>query len=375
MTTTLLEPPAAAVPAKAEPGRIRLRRVTGAGVGSLFGAAAGAIGATWVVFERVLPLSGGFGFWVCAYLVFLGLYAAICSTQWPRKVVVDRLVAVLLATAGLLVLAVVLDQIGYTVFRGSDALGHGNFFTKTMALAGPLDPLTSGGVVHALVGSLEQMGLASALAVPLGVLAALFLVEVGGPLSRPVRTIVEAMTALPEIIAGLFVYAFLILSLGFSASGFAASVALAVTMIPIVTRASEVVLRLVPGGLREASYALGASQVRTVFNVVLPTARSGLATAVILAMARAVGETSPVLLTSGFTKELNVDPFSGPQTSLPLYIFNYVKYPQPMMVSRAFGAGMALMFMVLVLFAVARLIGGKPPGQLSRRQQRRVRRA
>src|SRR4051812_41711669 len=135
MTTTLLEPPTAVAAQTVEPRRIRLRRVTGAGVVSLFGAALGAIGATWVVFERVLPLSGGFGFWVCAYLVFLALYASICSTQWPRKVVVDRLVAVLLATAGLLVLAVVLDQIAYTVFRGSDALGHANFFTKTMALA------------------------------------------------------------------------------------------------------------------------------------------------------------------------------------------------------------------------------------------------
>jgi phosphate transport system permease protein len=376
MTTTLLDPAAeVAAPEPRPPRRIRIRRVTGAGSASLLAAAAGAVAGTWVVYERVLPLSGGLGFWTCTYLVFLALYAAICLTQWPRKVVVDRVVAVLLATAGLLVLAVVLDQIGYTVFRGSDALGHGNFFSDTMALAGPLDPLTSGGIVHALVGSLEQMAIASAIAVPLGLLAALFLVEVGGGLARPVRTIVEAMTALPEIIAGLFVYAFLILSLGVEASGFAASVALAVTMIPIVTRASEVVLRLVPGGLREASYALGASQVRTVFNVVVPTARSGLATAVILAMARAVGETSPVLLTAGFTKELNVNPFSGPQTSLPLYIFNYVKYPQATMVSRAFGAGLALMIMVLVLFAIARVIGGKPPGQLSRRQQRRVRRA
>jgi phosphate transport system permease protein len=217
------------------------------------------------------------------------------------------------------------------------------------------------------------MAIASVIAVPLGILAALFLVEVGGPLSRPVRTIVEAMTALPEIIAGLFVYAFLVLSLGVQRCGAAAAVALAVTMIPIVTRASEVILRLVPGGLREASYALGASQVRTVFNVVLPTARSGLATAVILAMARAVGETSPVLFTSGFTAEFNANPFSGPQASLPIYIWNYYKYPQQQMVARAFGAGLALMVMVLVLFALARIIGGKPPGQLTRRQQRRVR--
>src|SRR5262249_48538540 len=144
---------------------------------------------------------------------------------------------------------------------------------------------------------------------------------------------------------------------------------------PIVTRASEVILRLVPGGLREASYALGASQVKTVFTVVLPTARSGMATAVILAMARAVGETSPVLLTAGFTSGVDANPFSGPQTSLPLYIWTYVRFPQATMVSRAFGAALALMLMVLVLFALARFIGGKAPGELSRRQRKRIERS
>jgi phosphate transport system permease protein len=189
-----------------------------------------------------------------------------------------------------------------------------------------------------------------------------------------VRTIVEAMTALPEIIAGLFIYAFAILSLGLDQSGFAAALALTVMMIPIVTRSSEVILRLVPGGLREASYALGASQARTVFTIVLPTARSGLATAVILAMARAVGETSPVLLTAGFTSGMNTNPFSGPQVSLPLYIYSYVRFPQPTMVARAFGAGLALMLMVLALFALARFLGGKNPGELTRRQRRRMQR-
>lgn len=352
--------------------RIHIPKVTGAGVASLVGSAMAALGLTWVVFERVLPLSGELGFWICAYVVFLAMYTCVCSTQWPTKVVVDKLVAVVLSTATLLVLAVVLDQIIYTVFRGSSAVEHGNFFTDTMALAGPLDPLTSGGLMHALVGSLEQMAIASLISVPLGVLAALFLVEVGGRLAKPVRTIVEAMTALPEIIAGLFIYAFVILSLGVGASGFAAALALTVMMIPIVTRASEVILRLVPNGLREASYALGASQVRTVFTVVLPTARSGLATAVILAMARAVGETSPVLLTAGFTSDLNANPFSGPQTSLPLYIWSYVRYPQPNMVARAFGAGLALMAMVLILFFVARLVGGRAPGQMSKRRARRL---
>jgi phosphate transport system permease protein len=376
MASTTLDPPVGAE-AEAPPRerRVRIVRFTEEGVWTLVGSAVGALALVWVLYQRVLPLTGAFGFWLCCYGVFLVFYTAAGLMQWAPKDVVDRLVAVVLATVGLLVLVIVLDQIGYTIFRGSSAVRHPNFFTQTMAVTGPLDPLSSGGVRHAMVGSLEQMGLATVFSVPLGLLAALFLVEVGGVMARPVRTIVEAMTALPEIIAGLFVYAFVILSLGVQASGFAASLALTVMMIPIVTRTAEVILRLVPGGLREASYALGASQARTVWNVVLPTARSGLSTAVVLAMARAVGETSPVLLTAGFASDLNSDPFSNPQTSLPLYIWNYVKYPQHDMVSRAFGAGLALMIMVLILFFIARLIGGKAPGELTRRQRRRLARA
>lgn len=352
--------------------RVRMPKVTQEDAASLIGSALGAVSLTWVLYERVLPFSGALGFWLVAYVAFLALYAGVCGAQNPRRIVADKVVTVGVASAGLLVLAVVVDQIGYVIVRGFQALKHANFFTQTMSLTGPLQPLTSGGMLHALVGSLEQMAIASVIAVPLGVFAALFLVEVGGPLARPVRIIVEAMTALPEIIAGLFIYAFLVLSLGLQQSGFAAALALTVMMIPIVTRASEVILRLVPNGLREASYALGASQVRTVFGVVLPTARSGLATAVILAMARAVGETSPVLLTAGFTSGMNTNPFAGPQTSLPLFIYSYVKFPQPSMVVRAFGAALALMLMVLFLFTLARIIGGKAPGELSRRQRKRM---
>jgi phosphate transport system permease protein len=376
VTATLPSAPAVPVdqvPAPAPPrARVRLRTIEGSDVASVAGSFLAAVSLVWVIYERVLPLSGALGFWLCVYASFVVIYALVTGQQHDRRVVVDRLVSLVLITAAGLVLGVVVEQIGYIVYRGHLALSHGNFFTQTMAFTGPLDPLTSGGMWHAVVGSLEQMGLATAFSVPLGIAAALFLVEVGGPLARPVRTIVEAMTALPEIIAGLFIYAVLIITFGLQTSGFAASLALTVMMIPVVTRTSEVILRLVPGNLREASYALGASQARTVFGVVLPTARSGLATAVVLAMARAIGETSPVLLTAGFTKELNANPFSGPQVSLPLYIFNYVRDPQKVEVQRAFGAGLALMIMVLVLFTIARKLGGKAPGELTRRQQRRL---
>jgi len=185
------------------------------------------------------------------------------------------------------------------------------------------------------------------------------------------------MTALPSIVAGLFIYAFAVLTLGLPQSGLAASLAVAVVMLPTVTRASEVVIRVVPGTLREASFALGASHWRTVWNVILPTCRSGLATAVVLAMARGIGETAPVLLTAGFTNELNLNPVHGWQATLPTFIITSVlddgQFPN--YIARAFGAGFALMLIVLILFTIARLLGGGTPGELTKRQRRKVNRA
>ena len=147
--------------------------------------------------------------------------------------------------------------------------------------------------------------------------------------------------------------------------------AISVMMLPIISRASDVVLRLVPGTLKEASYALGSGQWRTVWNVVLPTAKSGLTTAVILGTARGIGETSPVLLTAGFTAALNTNPFSGPMISLPLATFEFVKSPQENFIIRGFGTAAVLLVLVLLLFIVARTIGGRGPGNLSRRQLRK----
>jgi phosphate transport system permease protein len=141
-------------------------------------------------------------------------------------------------------------------------------------------------------------------------------------------------------------------------------------MLPIIIRSADVVLRLVPGTLVEASYALGASTWRTVWTVVLPTARSGLATAVILGTARGIGETSPVLLTAGFTKYMNTNPFDGPQVSLPLATFDFIKSPEPSEVARGFGTAALLLILVLLLFVIARTIGGRGPGRPTRRQAR-----
>src|SRR5499427_2863179 len=205
--------PAAPLPA-AEP-RVLLRRVTPEGAATLAGAAAGALGLVWVLYERVLLFSGVLGFWLCWYAVFLALYAAMAALQWDTREVLHRVTTVAFVTGGVLTLVIVLGQVLYTLLRGSAAVRHLSFFVQSAAFAGPDTALTTGGVLHAMIGTAEQIALATLFSVPLAVAAALFLAEVGGALARPVRIIVEAMTALPDVIAGLFIYALFILTLGF----------------------------------------------------------------------------------------------------------------------------------------------------------------
>ena len=338
---------------------------------AVIGAAAASLAATTVLVTQLAPISGPIAFTVVAYLLFVLFYALLVSADESGPVVRDRIVLVAVHSLAFTVLAALIFVVLFSVIRGSDALFHLNFFTQDMSLAGPLDPLSDGGVLHAIVGSLIQIGIALAITIPLGITTAVFLNEVPGRFSRFVRTIVEAMTALPSIVAGLFIYASVILVLGLEKSGFAASLAISVMMLPIMIRAADVVLRLVPGTLKEASVGLGAGQWQTVWRVVLPTSRSGLVTAIILATARGIGETSPVLLTSGSTAYLNVDPLHGPMVSLPLAIFQFVKSPEPTMIARGFGTAAVLMLLVVILFVIARVIGGQTIAKKERAADRR----
>lgn len=342
---------------------------------ALLGAAAGALAIAVLLFGWIAPLSGVVGFIVVAFLSFVAIYALLVSTTGDGREVVDRVMTVVLASAGVILFGALIFVVVFTLLRGFPALVHLNFFYQDMEFAGPLDGLDVGGVAHAIVGTLIQIGIALAISIPLGIVTALFLNEVGGRFARFVRTIVDAMTALPSIVAGLFVYSAIILVFTHERSGFAAALAITVMMLPIIVRASDVVLRLVAGHLREASYALGASRWRTVWHVVLPTARSGLVTAVILGTARGIGETSPVLLTSGITNVMNTNPFQGPMISLPLQVFDFVRSPEPNIIARGFGTAAVLMLLVLALFAFARVIGGRGAGNLSPRQQRAARSA
>lgn len=354
-----------------EQTRRRIGGIRHTDVFALIGALAAATATTGLLWTQFSPFTGVVGYVVTSWVLFVVTYALLVSFDEDRPTMWNRIAAAVVVSLFALLLAGLAFVIGYTFLRGWHAMVHTNFYTQDLRSAGPLDPLTVGGIKHAIIGTLIEIGITLAIAVPLGLLGAVFLHEIPGRFSRFVRTVVEAMTALPDILAGLFVYATLILIFGLDTSGLAASCALAVTILPIIIRAGDVVLRLVPGSLKEASYALGAGQFRTVWNILLPTARSGLATAVILGAARAIGETSPVLLTAGFTADLNTDPIHGPMVSLPLEAFQDVQSSQQAMVERGFGSAATLLLLVLVLFAVARLIGGRGAGQLTAGQRRR----
>ncbi|GGO73217.1 phosphate ABC transporter permease PstA [Nocardioides deserti] len=320
-----------------------------------------ALGLAWLITQRLLPLGGLPWFLVVWFGLGLALTATTAAMTGGSTEVRDRVAEAVVAAGAVVVAMVLVTTVYDVVSQGWRPLTHLNFFVDDMSGVGPKDPFTSGGVAHAVAGSLIQLGIALVITLPLGIGTAVFMTEVGGRFARLVRTVVEAMTALPSIVAGLFIYTVLIRALGYPRSGLAAALAIAVMMLPIIARAADVVLRVVPSGLREASLALGASRWRTVWCVVLPTARPGLATAVILGVARGIGETSPVLLTSGAAAFMVTDPTEGAMNSLPLYIFSLVRSGEPTAITRAYGAATVLLALVLVLFVVARLLA-RPRG-------------
>ncbi len=338
---------------------------------AIVGAGAAGLSTSTLLFTTLAPFSGPVAFVIITFLLFIAFYAVLVSIDEDGPTVRDRVAMVVMHGLAFILLSALCLIVGYTAFRAWRALIHWNFYTQDLSTAGPTTPLSHGGILHAVVGTLEMITIALILTVPLAIACAVYLNEVPGRFARFIRTIVEAMTALPSIIAGLFILATFILILGAPKSGLAAALAISVMMLPIIIRAADVVLRLVPGSLKEASYATGASQWRTVWHVTLPTARSGLATAVILGTARGIGETSPVLLTAGYTGSLAVNPTHGPQVSLPLLAYQLSRFPQATLIQRGFGAATVLLGLVFVLFIIARLIGGRGPDALSPRQQRR----
>ncbi len=334
---------------------------------SLGGSVLASFAIVDIGYLHLVNLSGTVGFAVCWYFVFLLVYGTVVAIANPRHIVVERLVASTLYLVAALVVCALASTVVYTFAEGWKAFVHLNFFTHDMAGVSTSAPLNKGGILHAIVGTLIMVGIAVVVAVPLGIGTAVYMSEVRGPGSHLIRTVVEAMTALSDILAGLFVYALLVVGLGLGKTGLAAAIAIAVTMLPLVARASEVALRVVPGSLRQASEALGATHWKTTWKVVLPSARAGLVTAGILAIARGIGETAVVLVTTGATTFFNANPISEPMTSLPLYIYTAYETHQPLALTRAFGAASVLLAMVLLLFVVARWIVRDKTGRESSR--------
>jgi phosphate transport system permease protein len=333
-----------------------LARRTVDDVASLLGSAVSSLALAWLIYFQVLPWSGLVGFLVFWWLAFVATYAGVSALSNPRPVVVERTVSAVVHSAAALVGFALASTVVFIFVKGWPAVHHLNFYTQDMAGVRPTDPLTKGGVLHAMYGTLIEVALAVVMSLPLGVATAVYMIEVRGRLAQVVRTIVEAMTALPDILAGLFVYTVLIIGLQWERTGLSVALALSVTMVPIIARATDVALRVVPGGLREASLALGASHWQTVRRVVIPTARSGIVTALILGIARIAGESAPLLIVSGASTFYNANPVHNPMNSLPLYIFFAITSGEPNYVTRGYGAASVLLALVLVLFVLARFV-------------------
>jgi phosphate transport system permease protein len=288
---------------------------------------------------------------LAALLFVLGTYALTSAVEGRRQAK-DRVATSLIWVCFILAVVPLVSLAWTTVSRGAK-LFNGYFLTHSMG--GLTNLQTGGGVYHALLGTLEQVGIATLIAAPIGLLTAVYLVEYGrGRLASAVTFFVDVMTGIPSIVAGLFVLAFWNIGLGFGPSGFAGSMALAILMMPVVVRSTEEMLKLVPNELREASLAMGVPKWRTVLRVVLPTAIGGIATGVMLAIARIAGETAPVMLLVFGNPLINPNPFSGAQDSLPLFVWEQYKLGNVASVDRAWAGALTLIAFVMILNLVAR---------------------
>ncbi|RNL77520.1 phosphate ABC transporter permease PstA [Nocardioides marmorisolisilvae] len=309
----------------------------------------------------LLGLSLGWG--VAPIVVTGGLIYLVGLSTWSRLVenaraATDRLVTSLVWTALVIALIPLISLLYTVISKGSSSI-NAKFLTWSMrnVLDGP------GGIYHAIMGTLIITLGAAIISVPIGLLAAVYLVEYGqhSRLASWIRFLVDVMTGIPSIVAGLFAYALFSIIVGPGTQmGFGGSVALSILMIPIVVRSSEEMLKLVPTDLREASYALGVPKWKTILKVVIPTAMAGIITGVTLAIARVIGETAPLLIICGATDSVNLNPFSGQMASLPVFIYSSYQSPganPEVLRQMAWGAALVLIIIVMALNILARVLG------------------
>ena len=299
-------------------------------------------------------LAYAFVFFV-AYGVITSTYSFITRGPQAAK---DSFVSTLVSL-GAVVTVIPIVSILFTVAQKGLPGLHLGILSNDMSMATPTDPIPTGGVLHAITGTLTLIVLALIMSVPIGILTALYLTEIKGRFAGPIRFLVQAMSGVPSIVAGLFILSAVLYPITKNYSALMGALALAVLMIPTVARTSEEVLLLIPNELREAGTALGGTQWRTVAMIVLPAARSGLMTAIILGIARIAGETAPLLLLTGGGDKVNPNPFSGSVGSLPYYIWKSFNAGSPEAITRAWAGLLVLMILVLILFVAARALSSR----------------
>lgn len=266
--------------------------------------------------------------------------------------------ATVLVTVSVLIALVPLLWVLYSVItKGFAAITSPVWFTNSQAGMTAFSP--GGGVYHAVVGTLLQGIICSLISIPIGIMVAVYLVEYGGGtrLGKITTFMVDILTGVPSIVAALFIYALWIATFGFPKSAFAVSLALVLLMVPVVIRSTEEMLRIVPMDLREASYALGVPKWKTISKIVLPTALPGIITGVMLALARVLGETAPLLILVGYAPFINFDLFNGEMGTLPSVMVAEMNNPTDAGTNRIWGAALTLILLIAILNIVAKLIG------------------
>lgn len=276
-----------------------------------------------------------------------------------RRKVTDK-TATVLVTLSVVVALVPLVWVLYSVVtKGIDVVTSSTWWFNSQAGMTAFAP--GGGAYHAIVGTLLQGLVCAAISIPVGVFVGIYLVEYGGStrLGRVTTFMVDILTGVPSIVAALFIYALWVATFGFPRSGFAVSLALVLLMIPVIVRSTEEMLRIVPMDLREASYALGVPKWKTIVRIVIPTALSGIVTGIMLALARVMGETAPLLILVGYAQAINFDMFNGFQGSLPGMMYDQVSAgagANPVPTDRLWGAALTLIILVAVLNVGARFL-------------------
>lgn len=314
-----------------------------------------AAAAVSFVLVAITPMKGKLAYFV---LFFIASIIIDFSASYFQRGVASAKDAVArgLVTVGMTFAVLPIFSILFEVVkRGYKGLGFG-LFTNDMSLTSVNDPLGNGGLLHAITGTMVMVLIALVVAMPIGILTAIYLTEIRGKFAAPIKFLVQAMSGVPSIVAGLFILSAYVYPITGSLSGFAGSLALMILMIPTIARTSEEVLLLIPNDLREAGVALGGTQWRTVALVVVPAAKSGLVTALILGIARVAGETAPLVLLTGGGEKVNPNPFSGPMGSLPMYIWKCFGQGTEQSIARAWSGILVLLVIVLALFTMARFL-------------------